>query len=263
MIVQHHLFSNAAYPVMAYVTACTGSALGLACARRFHARGVRRGWNWLAAGALTLGSGIWGMHFIAMLGFSVHGVELRYDVTLTTLSLIVAVVIVGLGMLAAGVRRSWYALLGSGLVSGLGVAAMHYIGMASLQFPGVIRYSGQVVLLSVLIAVIAATAALWATLRVAGKTATVAAATVMGIAISGMHYTGMLAVDATTTGTDVSGGGVVGTKLIAPLIIGLVTQILLVWFAVLMTSVHEGGDNAVPAHAHSASEVRPEGPFGN
>lgn len=235
---QYHLFSSASYPALAYVTAFLGSVLGLACASRYRSFGLRQGWNWLGAGALVLGSGIWGMHFIAMLGFSVDRVELRYDLPLTALSLFVAVAVVGAGMLIAGVKRSWPALIAGGLVSGLGVAAMHYLGMAALRFPGTISYDGSIVLLSIVIAVVAATAALWATLRVTGGPAMTGAAVIMGFAISGMHYTGMLAVEVKVDRVSES-GGTSGFSLIMPLIIGLASQIFVIGFALLMSPEYE------------------------
>ncbi|MYX33831.1 MULTISPECIES: MHYT domain-containing protein [unclassified Streptomyces] len=243
---QQHLYSHAFYPLLAYVMAAVGSGLGLACAARFHARGLAKGWPWLAAGALTLGSGIWGMHFIAMLGFSVDRVQLRYDVPLTVLSLLVAVVIAGSGMLVAGLRRTWAGLLVGGVGAGIGVAAMHYLGMAALRFPGTFDYTTSLVVLSLVIAVVAATAALWFTLRVTGARATVGASLVMAIAISGMHYTGMSAVSVRSVSGLASEEGVAGLTLVAPLIIGLGIEVLLVLFAVLVNPVVVEGNAAAP-----------------
>lgn len=239
---QQHLYSHAFYPVLAYVMAALGSGLGLACAARFHARGLAKGWAWLAAGALTLGSGIWGMHFIAMLGFSVDGVELRYDVPLTALSLVVAIVIVGVGMLVAGLKPSWGGLLAGGAGAGVAAAAMHYLGMAALRFPGTFAYTTTLVVLSVVIAVAAATVALWFTLRVTRARATVGASLVMAIAISGMHYTAMTAVTVRSVSGVVSEDGVTGITLVAPLIIGLGIEVLLVLFAVLVNPVEVVGN---------------------
>ncbi|MDX3072946.1 MHYT domain-containing protein [Streptomyces sp. MI02-7b] len=259
---QHqHIYSHAFYPVLAYAMAAVGSGLGLACAARFHARGLARGWSWLGAGALTLGSGIWGMHFIAMLGFSVDGVEFRYDVPLTVVSLLVAIVIVGFGMYVAGVRRSWSGLLIGGVGAGFGVAAMHYMGMEAMLFPGKVDYTTWLVVLSVVIAVVAATVALWFTLRVTGTWATIGAALVMAVAISGMHYTGMAAVNVRDVSGVHSDSGVTGLVLVAPLIIGLGLELMLITFAVLMSPVQEvRGRTAVPVDP--AEEFRVAGRYG-
>ncbi|MDH6125587.1 MHYT domain-containing protein [Kitasatospora sp. GP82] len=182
-------------PTLSYVMACAGAALGLRCMlRALSATGASRR-NWLLTAAAAIGSGIWTMHFIAMFGFSVSGTELRYNVPLTILSLLVAVLVVGAGVFAVGYgsHRGWALALG-GLTTGLGVAAMHYLGMAAIRFHGAINYDPGTVGLSVLIAVAAATAALWAAITIRNVYAAGAASLVMGIAVSCMHYTGMAAV---------------------------------------------------------------------
>ncbi|MEV6400364.1 MHYT domain-containing protein [Streptomyces sp. NPDC051907] len=175
----HALFTSPIYPVLAYANAFVGSVLGLACTRRLLTRGPRHGWNWLLGGAVALGCGIWGMHFIAMLGYSPNGITPRYDVPLTALSMVVAIAIVGLGILAIALRPSWLTVLGGGVVCGVGIAAMHYIGMAAMAVPGSVSYDPQRVLLSVGVAVVAASGALAATMLTAGRTVTAAAALVM------------------------------------------------------------------------------------
>ncbi|MBQ0825564.1 MHYT domain-containing protein [Streptomyces tagetis] len=187
---------GAVTPVAAYLMACLGSALGLRCTVRSMRRGPggRRA-GWLSLGAVSIGCGIWSMHFIAMMGFSVDGAVLQYDTQLTLLSLLVAVAVVAVGVFLVGYRGSGPATLGTaGVFTGLGVAGMHYIGMAAMHTGGEIRYNTAVVALSVVIAVVAATAALWAAVSVRGFWATLAASLVMGVAVSGMHYTGMAAV---------------------------------------------------------------------
>lgn len=182
-------------PVLSYVMACVGSALGLRCMVRALSATGRSRRHWLVNGAMAIGTGIWTMHFIAMMGFGVTGSEIRYDVPLTVLSLLVAIAVVGIGVFAVGYLASkTLAVLVGGAVAGLGVAAMHYIGMAAMRLSGNVSYAPGVVTLSVAIAVAAATAALWATLNIHGKAAAVGASLVMGVAVSAMHYTGMAAV---------------------------------------------------------------------
>ncbi|WP_435133737.1 MHYT domain-containing protein [Actinacidiphila sp. bgisy144] len=236
----HHaqLWSSSWYPATAYLIAFIGSVLGLSCAGRLRVVGPGRGKGWLAAGAVSLGSGIWGMHFVAMLGYEVDGADLRYEVALTALSWLLAVVVVGVGMHVAGRRDALHHLLGGGVLAGLGVAGMHYLGMRAIRLPGSLSYDPAVVALSVVIAVVAATAALWATLRVRGRVAITGAALVMAFAISAMHYTGMEAVTATTDGTT-STAGVSSSAFVLPLIVGLTLIILLVSFAVLMNTLDD------------------------
>ena len=181
-------------PVLSYVLACVGSALGLRCTMRALAAEGRAKRNWLITAAVSLGAGIWTMHFIAMLGFAVSGTDIRYAVLPTVASLVVAVVVTGIGgfIVGYGTARG-PALLAGGVVTGIGVAAMHYIGMAGIRLNGTIHYDTGTVALSVLIGIIAATAAFWAALTVRLPLASLGAALIMGVAVSAMHYTGMQA----------------------------------------------------------------------
>ncbi|UUN30314.1 MHYT domain-containing protein [Streptomyces sp. FIT100] len=182
-------------PVLAYVMACIGAALGLRCTVRALAADGSSRRNWLVTASVAIGSGIWTMHFIAMLGFGVAGSAIRYDVPLTLLSLLVAVAVVGAGVFTVGYGRSrWRSLLLGGLGTGLGVGAMHYLGMAALRLHGSVGYDLPMVVLSLAVAVGAATAALWAALVVRGAAGAAVAALVMGAAVCSMHYTGMAAV---------------------------------------------------------------------
>ncbi|MFD6289738.1 MHYT domain-containing protein, partial [Streptomyces sp. NPDC060205] len=149
-------------PLAAYVMACLGAALGLRCITRSLRNDQSWRPGWLALGAASIGCGIWTMHFIAMIGFQVEESRIRYDVGLTLLSLAVAIAVVGVGVFAVGYRgANTTTLLIAGTFTGLGVAAMHYIGMAAIRLNGDLRYEARTVALSVLIAVVAATAALW------------------------------------------------------------------------------------------------------
>ena len=134
------------------------------------------------------------MHFIAMLGFTIPGQSIRYNVPVTILSMVIAVVVVGIGTFIVGFSRAgtWPLLLG-GLIIGLGVASMHYLGMAAIRVQASLTYNPALVAASVVIAVIAGTAALWAALRLDTLWSTLIASLIMGVAVSGMHYTGMAA----------------------------------------------------------------------
>ena len=146
---------------------------------------------WLASAALAMGGGIWSMHFVAMLAFSLP-LPMAYDPGLTTLSLAIPVLMTGLGftMAGRGNGRALGLVLG-GLLMGGGIAAMHYVGMAAMRMPADLRYDSLLVGLSVLIAVGAATVALWMALQDTGALVKLSAALAMGLATSGMHYTAM------------------------------------------------------------------------
>jgi NO-binding membrane sensor protein with MHYT domain len=134
------------------------------------------------------------MHFIAMLGFSVPGTSVRYNIPLTVASMAMAMAVVGVGLFivvyGAGATGP---LLAGGLLTGVGVAAMHYTGMAAMRGPYAPHYSLPLVAVSVVIAVIAGIAALWAALRLNAGWHILVASLIMGVAVTGMHYTGMAA----------------------------------------------------------------------
>jgi NO-binding membrane sensor protein with MHYT domain len=215
-------------PGLAYVMSCLGAFIGLRCTTRARAyEGAARA-RWLLLGGTSIGStGIWVMHFIAMLGFTIPGETIDYNVPVTILSLLVAVAIVCAGLLIAGFGRSQYgSLLLGGLITGMGVACMHYLGMAAMRMPGKVTYDPLLFLLSAAIAVVAATAALWAALRLRGVLATLAASLIMGLAVSGMHYTGMAAMRMYPASGPAGmvmggGGGASAESFLLPLVIGI------------------------------------------
>ena len=215
-------------PVLSYVMACIGAALGLRCTVRALGATGRSRRNWLVTAASAIGTGIWTMHFVAMLGFGVTGTEIRYDVPLTILSLLVAMAVVGVGVFAVGYGGGRpRALFLGGLTTGLGVASMHYLGMAALRLHGAVHYDPLHVALSVLIAVVAATAALWAGLNIKAPIAVTVASLVMGAAVSSMHYTAMFAVSVDVTPSGAALPGATAMQFIFPLAVGLGSYLFL------------------------------------
>ncbi|MFI1887539.1 MHYT domain-containing protein [Streptomyces jumonjinensis] len=222
-------------PVTAFLMACLGSALGLRCTTRSLRTESSFKPGWLALGATSIGSGIWTMHFIAMMGFSIDGAPITYDRPITFASLGVAIVMVGIGVFIVGYRGATVmALVTGGTITGLGVATMHYLGMAAMRFQGRIDYSTPIVVLSVVIAVVAATAALWAAVSVHGFMASLGASLVMGVAVTGMHYTGMASVSAhlhDSIGAASSGDS--PTTLLIPMLLGPAVFLLLAGVVVM------------------------------
>jgi NO-binding membrane sensor protein with MHYT domain len=195
MLSVHNFEFGLLTPVLAYLMSFLGAFLGLRSAARARAHHGRARLQWLTVAAVSIGSlGIWVMHFIAMLGFAIPGETIRYNVPLTILSMLIAVAVVFAGLLIAGHgRRRRIRLLAAGTVTGLGVASMHYTGMAAMRMPADMSYNPRLFAASVAIAIVAATAALWAALTLRGKAAAVIASVIMAAAVSGMHYTGMAA----------------------------------------------------------------------
>lgn len=245
---------GAVTPVAAFLMACLGAALGLRCTNRSlrTERSFKAGW--LALGATSIGSGIWTMHFIAMMGFSVDGVTIGYDMPITFASLGVAVAMVGVGIFIVGYRGATrMALVTGGTITGLGVATMHYLGMAGMRLDGQFEYDTVTVVLSVVIAVVAATTALWAAVSVHGFLPSLGASVVMGVAVSGMHYTGMAALSVHLHPDAVAGDG--SSAPLVPLLIGpacfLILAAVVVMFDPLMVmGTPDWNDPGAPGGAY-------------
>jgi diguanylate cyclase len=154
---------------------------------------------WLGIGAIAMGVGIWSMHFVGMLAFSLP-IPLAYDVPKTLASLAVAIVTSGFALaITSGRRLTAPRLAGSAVIMGAGISAMHYMGMAAITILPGIAYDPFLVAVSILIAIAASFVALWLFFQLREGSSRlqqlkrIAAAVVMGLAISGMHYTGMAA----------------------------------------------------------------------
>jgi NO-binding membrane sensor protein with MHYT domain len=239
----HHLNHGWVTPTASYVLSVLGSLLGLVCAVRLRNSPGNGGriW-WLALAAIAIGgTGIWTMHFVAMLGFSVVGSPIRYDVGLTAASAVIAVVAVGIGLAIAtlGSRARHLRLVVGGLLAGLGVAAMHYTGMAAMNLDGEISYGTTRVALSVAIAVVAATVALWLTVTVQKPLIIVVSALIMGIAVNGMHFTGMSAMAVRATQPSGRLAGASATTLLIPIGLAVVFGVLGLVYALMAAPTDE------------------------
>jgi len=195
------------------------------------------------------------MHFIAMLGFTIPDQTVRYNVPVTILSMLIAFIVVGIGLLIVGFGGEGIGpLLLGGLIIGCGVASMHYIGMAAMRMPDSMSYNTPLFVLSVIIAVVAGTAALWAALRLTSVWSTLTASLIMGVAVSGMHYTGMAAMR--VHGVQSPGmaasmpGGVSAVSFLLPLILGI--SIL----AFVLTAVISLSPTAAEIHEDAALMAR-------
>ena len=152
----------------------------------------------IATGALALGGGIWTMHFIGMLSFELC-TSVDYSLGLTALSFLPALAAswIALNMLSK-IKVSNAQLLAGGVLVGAGVGAMHYSGMAAMRTTAMLRYDPTLFALSIVVAVVLATISLGVrfklrSIRMHKLTRLVVAGIIMGLAISGMHYTGMAA----------------------------------------------------------------------
>ncbi len=153
---------------------------------------------WLSGGAIAMGIGIWAMHFKGMLAFHLP-VPVEYHWPTVLASLLVAVLASAIALYVASRQRIGpVAAVAGSVLMGAGIASMHYIGMAAMRLPAVTRYSALLVTCSILLAVMFALIALLMAFGLRGETRwsvpiRLASATVMGVAVSAMHYTGMAA----------------------------------------------------------------------
>ncbi|HEY9875927.1 MAG TPA: PAS domain S-box protein, partial [Candidatus Obscuribacterales bacterium] len=155
---------------------------------------------WLAGGAIAMGTGIWSMHFVGMLAYKLP-LLIGYDFPTTLLSLIVAIISSGAALFIVSRKYlGWLTLLAGGIFMGLGIASMHYIGMEAMRMNSITYYDLKLVVISIAIAISASLAALWLGFQLRGENSLIGilqkigSASIMGIAIAGMHYTGLAAV---------------------------------------------------------------------
>lgn len=186
---------------LSFAVAVLASLTALDLAGRLRATTGRARGIWLCGGALAMGCGIWSMHFIGMLAMEMSGV-MRYDIGMTGVSMLAAVLASCAALLLACGPRATPVRLGTGgIVMGGGVGLMHYLGMEAMLTQSAITYKPSLFLLSIAIAVLASTAALWLAFHLNPTAAErrprfrlrLLAAVVMAVGITGMHYTGMAA----------------------------------------------------------------------
>ncbi len=147
----------------------------------------------LVGAAFAIGGGIWSMHFVGMLALRLP-VTIQYDILLTLVSSLVGILMTGIALLVlTSGRINNFNLIFPSIIMGCGISSMHYIGMSAVRGNCAISYSSWLVTLSILVSIIASYGALWFALRLKIHSRKFIASIVMGLAISGMHYTGMLA----------------------------------------------------------------------
>jgi NO-binding membrane sensor protein with MHYT domain len=243
----HHFTYGWITPVFAYAMSFLGSLLGLVSTARARSATDKRRRAWLlvlAAWAIG-GTGIWVMHFMAMIGFSVTNAPLRYDVPITVASFIIAVVCVGIGLFIVGYGKpAVYKVLIGGPITGVSVAFMHYTGMAAMNINGHFGYQRNLVIASYAIAIVAATVALWFTVVVRGPVAIFGAAVVMGIAVCSMHYTGMAAMQVQMSNNFADVPGVDVNWFLAPIVLFVIMVVIALVSAVMaVPSERENAEN--------------------
>ena len=231
IIVGHYDYRLVAVSVVIAICA-SYAALDLA-GRVTAARGRAQAF-WLTGGAIAMGLGIWSMHYIGMLAFSLP-MPVEYDWPTVLLSLISAIIASAIALYVVSRKNMhvWNAVAGS-VFMGLGIAAMHYIGMEAMRMSAMCHYSIPIVTLSVVLAIVISLVALWLVFRSREQTAGIgwrkfSSAMVMGAAIPVMHYTGMAAASFMKSGeapdfshaVSISALGTLGITMVTLIVLGL------------------------------------------
>jgi two-component system sensor histidine kinase/response regulator len=195
--------------------------------------------TWLTCGAAAMGLGIWSMHYIGMLAYSLP-VTVLYDWPTVLVSLLAAMSASGIALWV--VSRNGIGPLRAGMsaiLMGIGIAAMHYIGMEAMRLPAMCAYSPVLVVLSVVLAIAISMVALWLTFHLRDEARgtgwrKLSSAIVMGLAIPIMHYTGMAAVTFVPMATSGSLSHAVEISSLGTVVISIFTTIILA--LVILTS---------------------------
>jgi PAS domain S-box-containing protein len=196
IIMQSHFTPSLVF--LSVVIAIFASYLALNLAHSVtHAKG-RAQLLWLACGSLAMGFGIWSMHFVGMLAFEMPGMQMAYDIPLMALSVVVAIGGSALALYVVSRPNVSLRSVGSGgIAMAAAISGMHYIGMFSMRMQAHIVWSISWIITSILIALVASYAALMICIRLRHRAERgqqmLAAGILMGFAIAGMHYTGMVA----------------------------------------------------------------------
>ena len=195
------------------------SWVSLNLVRRAAAARGRARWGWVAAGATATGGGIWATHFIAMLAFQ-SSIPVGYDLALTALSILIAIVGSAFGI-TAGIRGNRLCATVGGGIIGAAADAMHFTGMAALQAPVDVLYDARYVSASIVVGVVLGGLALLAALRDRSLTSLAAGAALLAAGICGLHFTGMT-----------------GVTLVPDPLVGITGQILAPeWLAVAIAAI--------------------------
>ena len=180
------------------VVAALICATACSAAFGFHLRSLKAAGStmsvaWMGLTGLVAGSGVWATHFVAMLAY-LPGVPIGYAVSGTVLSLVTAVIGMGLGFAVPVLQPGRAAALAGGVLTGSSVAAMHFMGIAAMRTQGRFEWDARYVVAAVLIGALGAAAAFYARTRLKGRGEWLAPAVGLVLAIVGLHFTAMAAV---------------------------------------------------------------------
>ena len=221
---------------------------------------------WLWGGAFAMGVGIWSMHFIGMLAF-ISPIPLGYELSTTLLSLLIAIIASSFALFVASrPSLTWQLLAGAGVVMGAAIVSMHYVGMAAIVLDPPLMHAKLPVIASVAVAIAASLAALALAFKLRGnprwsRVTKPASALVMGLAISGMHYTAMAGVHISPYAVCLS-GAVTDKFWLAGAVAAATLGVLLVALALSLMDAHMSARTqritTSLVHAEESNKVKDE-----
>jgi len=212
---------------LVFVAAFVCLAASLVSVRLIHraqATAGRTQTMWIVTAGAVTGFGMWAIHFIAMLAYQ-PGIPVAYEIGLTSLSLLVAITVTSLGFAIAMASAPWAAPAGGALV-GAGGAAMHFLGMQALEVSGRVGWSLDLVVVSILLGVILASAALWLALRRDDGWSTIGAGALLGLSLIAIHFTAMGAVEITPDPSLTIGSDALSPTWLAAVVVSLTVAVL-------------------------------------
>jgi len=224
--------------VLSYMIAAIASYITLG-----HAQALRQASSntrpiWLGIGSLSLGAGIWSMHFIGMLAYETD-MLMSYDMGLTAVSILLAIISAAFALwVIAKPNLSMSRIFFSSLVMGGGISTMHFTGMAGMKMPATISYDVGLVVISIIVAIVASFAAIWVSINQEkydvenNVTKKIVGASILAVAISGMHYIGMAAVNFSNVNPDLFSASNTVDGSVLGLWISLVTCLVLMLGAI-------------------------------
>lgn len=197
----------------------------------------------VALAAIILGGGIWSMHFVAMLGLQLP-ILFYYDALITLISALVAILMVGLALLLLHFRpRTPGTVVGAGVVVGLGIVAMHYVGMAGMQLCKPV-YGALDVMIATAASVALSVLAIWVAYDERTHRNIILGTACFGVAVVTMHFVAISLTGFQESGSSATGGPALGNQALA---MGVTVSVFLICAAFLLTGVTFIGPDAGPA----------------
>lgn len=222
--------------LLSVFVAIIGSLTGLALTFGYDAPSMFFAPKSLLRGAVIIGGSIWSMHFIAMLAVKLP-VAISYNSPETLLSLCVAIFFTGIGLAIASSRSlGFFRIPLAGVLMGSGIAGMHYLGMRAITGCG-LAFDFNGVALSIGVAILASAIALWFAFRTRGAFETLAGGIVLGLAIAGMHYTGMYATSFYPAAVSIDIGAPVISQTMLALLVAAATLLICGIYLFLFSSM--------------------------